>query len=104
MYRYERLGGWRASVGVRGEGHATQGEGAGLSELPTCPLTRPPARPPTHSLTHSLTHLPYSSRDEPWMPALAAGPPSRAFSTSTPLMPSCSTAGGQGQGGRGTHG
>jgi hypothetical protein len=57
-------------------------------------------RPPTHPTARPPPHLPYSSREEPWMPALAAGPPSRAFSTSTPFMPSCSTAAGQGQGGQ----
>lgn len=61
---------------ARAESPAKEGAGAG-----------PSATQPPH------THLPYSSREEPRIPALAAGPPSRAFSTSTPFTPSCSTAG-----------
>lgn len=74
-----------------------------------------PLRPPPHAArAHHPTsrpadaappprpaHRPYSSREEPLIPALAAGPPSRAFSTSTPFTPSCSTAGGGAAGARG---
>ena len=44
------------------------------------------------------TRRPYSSRDDPRTPALAAGPPSSALRTSTPLTPSCSTAKGSDEG------
>ena len=64
----------------------------------------PTSRPASAAPPPRPAHRPYSSREEPLIPALAAGPPSRAFSTSTPFTPSCCTAGGRDGGAAGARG